>query len=72
MSEQLMLNKKPIHLRLAFESDFESIWKIIKQIISNGDTYIFDPNSKSPDPQLLSHHDHEHCHKNHRQISIAQ
>jgi len=32
-------------IREAKEEDFDQIWEIIQQVISNGDTYVFAPNS---------------------------
>ena len=34
-----------IEIRKATEADHEAIWKIIRQVISTGDTYVFDPDS---------------------------
>ncbi len=34
-----------IQIRKAEPSDFDKIWEIIKEVISTGDTYLFDPSS---------------------------
>jgi len=34
-----------IKIRKAKEEDYNQIWEIIQQVISNGDTYVFDPSS---------------------------
>jgi L-amino acid N-acyltransferase YncA len=34
-----------IEIRKATSADHDSIWEIIRQVISTGDTYVFDPNS---------------------------
>jgi len=34
-----------IHIRNATPRDYDSIWKIIHEVISKGDTYVFDPDS---------------------------
>ena len=34
-----------IEIRKAISSDYDQIWNIIKEVISKGDTYAFDPGS---------------------------
>jgi len=34
-----------ISIRIAIESDCDSIWEIIRKVIRKGDTYVFDPSS---------------------------
>lgn len=34
-----------IHIRAAEEKDHDSIWRIIQEVISTGDTYVFNPGS---------------------------
>lgn len=34
-----------MHIRLATERDKEQVWKIIKEVIKWGDTYVFNPDS---------------------------
>lgn len=34
-----------MEIRIAKQEDHNQIWEIIQQVISNGDTYVFDPNS---------------------------
>ena len=36
---------KSIEIRPALQSDADSIWNIIRQVISSGDTYVFAPDS---------------------------
>lgn len=35
----------PITIRKALATDFDEIWEIIRQVISTGDTYVFNPDS---------------------------
>ncbi len=37
--------KHTLHIRKAEASDYNQIWVIIKEVITHGDTYVFDPNS---------------------------
>ena len=32
-------------IRKAIPPDYDDIWEIIRQVISTGDTYVFDPDS---------------------------
>ncbi len=32
-------------IRKATASDYDDTWEIIRQVVSTGDTYVFDPNS---------------------------
>ena len=34
-----------IHIRTAEKRDYDSIWRIIQEVIATGDTYVFDPGS---------------------------
>lgn len=34
-----------IEIRKAIAADYDQIWEIIRQVISKGDTYVFDPKS---------------------------
>jgi len=34
-----------IHIRKAGKKDYDSIWRIIQEVIAPGDTYVFDPDS---------------------------
>lgn len=34
-----------IHIRVAGPQDHNSIWQIIQEVISKGETYVFDPDS---------------------------
>ena len=43
----------PVTIRKAVPSDFEAIWQIIKEVISSGDTYVFNP--KSPREKMLNY-----------------
>ncbi len=36
---------KPFKIRKSTNNDFDQIWKIIKQVIATGDTYVFAPDS---------------------------
>jgi L-amino acid N-acyltransferase YncA len=38
-----------IHIRNAGPRDYNSIWQIIQEVISKGDTYVFDPDSSRKD-----------------------
>ncbi|WP_321814207.1 MULTISPECIES: GNAT family N-acetyltransferase [unclassified Paraburkholderia] len=38
-----------MNIRPAVESDFEAIWPIFQQVISNGDTYVFAPDTSHED-----------------------
>ena len=34
-----------LEIRKAVPADYDAIWKIIREVIATGDTYVFDPNS---------------------------
>jgi len=42
-----------IELRKAADSDRAAIWRIIKEVIASGDTYVFPP--ESPEKEMLSY-----------------
>ena len=40
-------------IRKATENDYDAVWEIFKQVISTGDTYVFDP--ETPKTDLAKH-----------------
>jgi L-amino acid N-acyltransferase YncA len=50
-----------IHIRNAGPRDYNSIWQIIQEVISKGDTYVFDPDSSRKEMQDYWCGQDKHC-----------